>query len=133
MIGERRDDGVHKYYFSNLPSDTPLDELIDTVKERWPCEMAHKDCKQELGLDHFEGRKWCGHLRHALLVMMAYNFQQELCLKYPEIEAAAAGTEVETEATVHDERAMEDGVDDAVEGEDGALYRAEKKFPHFNG
>ena len=30
--------------------------------------------KEELGLDHFEGRSWAGFHRHALLVMLAYGF-----------------------------------------------------------
>lgn len=30
--------------------------------------------KEELGLDHFEGRSWTGLHRHALMTMMAYAF-----------------------------------------------------------
>jgi SRSO17 transposase len=30
--------------------------------------------KEELGLDHFEGRSWHGFHRHATLVMLAYGF-----------------------------------------------------------
>jgi SRSO17 transposase len=32
--------------------------------------------KEELGLDHFEGRSWQGLLRHALMTMIAYAFLQ---------------------------------------------------------
>src|SRR5205823_11480261 len=34
------------------------------------------NCKEELGLDHFEGRSWQGLHRHALMTMIAYAFLQ---------------------------------------------------------
>jgi hypothetical protein len=32
--------------------------LAATIKARWVCEQAHQQLKDELGLDHFEGRSW---------------------------------------------------------------------------
>src|SRR4029077_730216 len=43
---------------------------------RWVCEQAHQQLKEELGLDHFEGRSWAGLHRHALMTMIAYAFLQ---------------------------------------------------------
>jgi hypothetical protein len=37
--------------------------------------------KEELGLDHFEGRSWQGLHRHALTTMIAYAFLQHQRLK----------------------------------------------------
>jgi SRSO17 transposase len=37
--------------------------------------------KEELGLDHFEGRSWAGLHRHALMTMIAYAFLQSRRLK----------------------------------------------------
>ena len=37
--------------------------------------------KEELGLDHFEGRSWTGLHRHALMTMIAYAFLQSRRLK----------------------------------------------------
>ena len=37
-------------------------------------EQGYQQMKEELGLDHFEGRSWHGFHRHAVLVMMAYGF-----------------------------------------------------------
>ena len=37
--------------------------------------------KEELGLDHFEGRSWHGLHRHALMTMIAYAFLQHRRLK----------------------------------------------------
>lgn len=76
LIGERRACGEHKYYLSNLPADTNLKTLAATIKARWVCEQAHQQMKEELGLDHFEGRSWQGLHRHALLTMIAYAFLQ---------------------------------------------------------
>jgi SRSO17 transposase len=76
LIGERRSNGERKYYLSNLPADTPLKTLAATIKARWICEQAHQQLKEELGLDHFEGRSWAGLHRHALMTMIAYAFLQ---------------------------------------------------------
>jgi SRSO17 transposase len=46
------------------------------IKARWICEQAHQQMKEELGLDHFEGRSWQGLHRHALMTMIAYAFLQ---------------------------------------------------------
>jgi len=76
LIGEHRASGEKKYYLSNLPADTDLKTLAATVKARWVCEQAHQQMKEELGLDHFEGRSWRGLHRHALMTMIAYAFLQ---------------------------------------------------------
>lgn len=81
VIGEHRSTGERKYYLSNLPADTPLKRLAAAIKARWICEQAHQQLKEELGLDHFEGRSWTGLHRHALMTMIAYAFLQSRRLK----------------------------------------------------
>jgi len=76
LIGENRSTGERKYYLSNLPADATLKRLAGAVKARWACEQAHQQLKEELGLDHFEGRSWGGLHRHALMTMIAYAFLQ---------------------------------------------------------
>lgn len=76
LVGEHRSNGERKYYLSNLPADTPIKEVAGAIKARWICEQAHQQLKEELGLDHFEGRSWMGLHRHALMTMMAYAFLQ---------------------------------------------------------
>jgi len=46
-----------------------LRTLAATIKARWICEQAHQQMKEEIGLDHFEGRSWQGLHRHALMTM----------------------------------------------------------------
>src|SRR5882757_4050230 len=76
LIGEHRISGEKKYYLANLPATTNLQTLAATIKARWICEQAHQQMKEELGLDHFEGRSWQGLHRHALMTMIAYAFHQ---------------------------------------------------------
>jgi SRSO17 transposase len=76
LIGEHRMSGEKKYYLANLPAGTDLRSLAATIKARWICEQAHQQLKEELGLDHFEGRSWQGLHRHALMTMIAYAFLQ---------------------------------------------------------
>src|SRR5215813_2755308 len=76
LIGEHRMSGEKKYYVANLPAKTNLRTLAVTIKARWICEQAHQQLKEELGLDHFEGRSWQGLHRHALMTMIAYAFLQ---------------------------------------------------------
>ena len=77
LVGERRASGKRKYYLSNLPPDTALKQLASLIKARWVCEQAHQQLKEELGLDHFEGRSWKGLHRHALMALLAFCFLQE--------------------------------------------------------
>jgi len=81
LIGEHRSTEERKYYLSNLPPDTSLKRLAGAIKARWICEQAHQQLKEELGLDHFEGRSWTGLHRHALMTMIAYAFLQSRRLK----------------------------------------------------
>ncbi|MCI9882938.1 IS701 family transposase, partial [Methylobacterium goesingense] len=76
LVREERGSGERKFYLSNLPADATLKQLAAMIKARWICEQAHQQMKEELGLDHFEGRSWTGLHRHALMTMMAYAFLQ---------------------------------------------------------
>jgi SRSO17 transposase len=80
LVGEHRASGERKYYLANLPPDAPLERLAALIKARWVCEQMHQQLKDELGLDHFEGRSWRGLHHHALLCLLAFAFLQHLRL-----------------------------------------------------
>ena len=80
LVGEHRTSGERKYYLSKLPPDTPLETPAALIKARWVCEQMHQQLKDELGLDHFEGRGWRGLHHHALLCQLAFAFLQHLRL-----------------------------------------------------
>jgi SRSO17 transposase len=76
LICEQRAGGERRYYLCNLPATVSLLRLVQSVKARWSCEQAHQQMKNELGLDHYEGRSWLGLHHHALLCMTAMCFLQ---------------------------------------------------------
>ena len=81
LVCERRTGGERKYYLTNHPDGAPLEVLAALIKARWVCEQAHQQLKDELGLDHFEGRSWPGLHHHALLCLIALCFLQHLRLR----------------------------------------------------
>ena len=97
LVGERRSTGEQKYYVSNLPADATLKMLAAAIKARWICEQAHQQLKEELGLDHFEGRSWTGLHRHALMTMIAYAFLQSRRLKAAGRKKKSRGTAATTQ------------------------------------
>jgi SRSO17 transposase len=74
LLIEERADGKIQYAFSNLPACTSRIKAVRLWKSRWPVEQGYQQRKEELGLNHFEGRSWRGFHHHACLVMLAYGF-----------------------------------------------------------
>lgn len=72
LLPEEEED--YRYYFSNLPRETPLEYLAAVVRGRWPIEQFYEEAKQECGLGDYQGRRWDGVHRHLALVMLAYSF-----------------------------------------------------------
>lgn len=94
LVGEHRSSGERKYHLANLPPDTDLKTLAGAIKARWVCEQAHQQLKEELGLDHFEGRSWTGLHRHALMTLIAFAF-----LQHRRLAAAGRGKKERTAAS----------------------------------
>ena len=67
-----------KFVLSNLPAGTGLRTLVRVAKGRWWVEQSYQQMKEELGLDHFEGRSWRGFHHHVTLVLLAYAFLSSL-------------------------------------------------------
>ena len=63
-----------KYFLCDLPEHCPLRRLVRIVKARWKIEQDYQQLKEELGLDHYEGRSWAGWHHHVTLVMLAHAF-----------------------------------------------------------
>jgi SRSO17 transposase len=68
------EDEPTKYWLSTLPKEVSFRRLVDTAKLRWRIERDYQELKQELGLGHFEGRRWRGFHHHATLCVAAYGF-----------------------------------------------------------
>jgi SRSO17 transposase len=65
-----------KYYLVHLPATASLQALVHLAHQRWAIEKQYEELKDELGLDHFEGRSLPGWQRHAALIAVAYTFLQ---------------------------------------------------------
>jgi SRSO17 transposase len=78
LLGER-DLGSEprtKYYLVNLPPTASLRALVRLAHQRWAIEQQYQELKDEIGLDHFEGRTLPGWERHVVLTAIAYSFLQ---------------------------------------------------------
>ena len=69
-------DDERKYYLLNLDATASLRELVILARSRWPIEQPYRELKDELGLDHFEGRSDRGWTHHTVLTAVAYTFLQ---------------------------------------------------------
>lgn len=64
-----------KYWLVQLgPSPVGWRRLVRIAKARWRVELDYRELKEELGLDHYEGRQWLGWHHHVCLVSIAYAF-----------------------------------------------------------
>ena len=63
-----------KFWLANLDKKTNFRDLVELTKMRWRIERDYQELKQEIGLDHYEGRGWRGFRHHATLCIAAYGF-----------------------------------------------------------
>jgi SRSO17 transposase len=73
-VGSRK---ILKYFFIHLSATTALTRLVWIAHQRWAIEQQYQQLKDELGLDHFEGRSYPGWNRHVALTAVAYTFLQQ--------------------------------------------------------
>ena len=76
MRCERSATDVRKYYLLHLAATTPLVALVALARSRWPIEQQYRELKDDLGLDHFEGRTYPGWTHHVVLAAVAFTFLQ---------------------------------------------------------
>jgi SRSO17 transposase len=65
-----------RYYLVDLPPTASLRALVSLAHQRWAIEQQYQELKDEIGLDHFEGRSLPGWQRHVVLTAIAYSFLQ---------------------------------------------------------
>ena len=79
-----------RYFFSNMPQDLVTIDLARLYHERYWIEHGYQQLKEELGLDHHEGRSWNGWHRHVLLTTLAYGYLTLLRLQQKKQLSATA-------------------------------------------
>ena len=62
------------YFFATLPKATSIKQLVRIVMQRWRIERSYEDLKGELGLDHYEGRRFLGWHHHVTVALCCYSF-----------------------------------------------------------
>jgi SRSO17 transposase len=63
-----------KYTLLTLPKKTSTVSLVRKSRQRWRTERVYEDMKGELGLDHFEGRRFVGWHHHVTVALTCYAF-----------------------------------------------------------
>jgi SRSO17 transposase len=71
---EEQADGKLKFAFTNLPVGTSCLAAVRLWKSRWPVEQGYQQLKEELGVEHFEGRSGRGSHHRAAMTLLAYGF-----------------------------------------------------------
>ncbi len=62
------------YFFCSLPGPMTTKRLVRVVTQRWRTERVYEDLKGELGLDHYEGRRFPGWHHHVSVVLACTAF-----------------------------------------------------------
>lgn len=78
-----------KFFLGNAPKDTSVESLLKVAFSRWRVERCFEDDKKYVGMDHFEGRRYPGLLRHLIISAVSLLFlaraRQNLLESYPEL------------------------------------------------
>lgn len=72
-----------RYFLLTLPASVTLERMVFVTKMRWRIERDYQELKQEVGLNHFEGRSWTGFHHHATLCIATYAFLILERLRHP--------------------------------------------------
>jgi SRSO17 transposase len=78
---DRLDQDTIKYFLSNAKAGVPLEAIVHVAFSRWPVERCIEDEKSELGLSHFECRKYTAVLRHLRITQLSHLFLAEQSLR----------------------------------------------------
>jgi SRSO17 transposase len=74
LVRRSRRDGELAFYACFGPASTSLVGLVRVAGTRWAIEDGFQQAKNEVGLDHYEVRKWPGWYRHITLALLAHAF-----------------------------------------------------------
>jgi len=71
-----------KFFLSNAPASAPVETLLLVAFSRWRIERIFEDSKDELGMDHFEVRRYLSIQRHLILTCVSHLFLAEFRLDH---------------------------------------------------
>lgn len=73
-------DPIYSYYISNAPHSTRLPNFVWLSGLRWAIEQSFEETKSNLGMDHYEVRKYPGWQHHMMTCMLGHFFLWHLKL-----------------------------------------------------
>jgi len=94
IVAWNRATGEYKYFVSNAPPRTPVDLLLKVAFRRSEIEHLFRLAKDQVGLDHFEGRSYVGLMRHMILCQLIILFLAEQTVRLNAAMAAVAALPV---------------------------------------
>jgi SRSO17 transposase len=68
------DNPEYSFYISNASGKTPLKTFVWLSGTRWSIEQCFEEGKSQLGMDHYEGRKYAGWHHHMFVSMLSHFF-----------------------------------------------------------
>jgi SRSO17 transposase len=74
LLRRSRSSGELAFYACFGPAATSLLGLVRVAGSRWAIEEGFEQAKGEVGLDHYEVRRWPGWYRHVTLALLAHAF-----------------------------------------------------------
>jgi SRSO17 transposase len=78
------------YYLGCAPTGTTDDELIRVAGARWAIEECFQTAKTEVGLDHYQVRRYDAWYRHVTLALLAHTYLAVTAAIAPKALAAAS-------------------------------------------
>ena len=85
-IGDARS---YSFFISNAPTGTRLKTFVWLSGIRWAIEQCFEETKSELGMDHYEVRKYPGWRHHILSCILAHFFLWHIRIRLGEKSALA--------------------------------------------
>lgn len=78
------------YYLCCAPATTTDEELIRVAGARWAIEECFQTAKTEVGLDHYQVRRYDAWYRHITLAMLAHAYLAVTAAVSPKVLATAS-------------------------------------------
>jgi SRSO17 transposase len=91
---------AYHYYLAHLHREPTVARMLRLSRSRWNIEQYFQRAKDDLGLDHYEGRSWRGFHHHLVLAVLAYLFVAVVFLDAKKNFWCDVGAGVEGDASV---------------------------------
>ena len=91
---------AYHYYLAHLHREPTVARGLRLSRSRWQIEQYFQRGKDDLGLDHFEGRSWQGFHHHLVMAVLAYLFVMVVFLDAKKNFRCDVGASVDEDASV---------------------------------